>query len=581
MSDPAVAVAGGARDDLAALLADLPDPLAAVESVLLSQSFRLYAEAAWPHVESRPLHWGWHLDAYVLHLEAVARGRIKRLLFNVPPGTSKSTTVAVLFQTWVWTWQPSAKFIFWSYDQILSTRDSLKCRRLIQSSWYQARWGHVFQLTGDQNLKTHFENDKGGYRLATTPGGHGTGEHPDYKVVDDPQDAKGAGSLTERRSLREWRGGTMATRGAAADIDAAEIVVCQRLHEDDFSALVLEEGDWDHVMIPMRYEPSRAKVTSLGWRDPRTVAGELLDPVRFPEPTVARIEERLGPYGAAGQMQQRPAPAEGGILKRHHFRFWVPKGQADRLGPVRDDRGNEYLVVELPAAGMELGTGWDQLIHSWDMSFKGVVQAMRSGRKPDFVSGGVWGRRWADMFLLDRVSARMSFVETCKAVIQMAQDYPAQVKLVEDKANGPAVMDFLRRRVFGLTPVTPHGSKFTRVTTAAGSQGDRDARAMSMEALLAAGHMHVPHPTLAPWVWDYVGALADFPNSTYDDDVDMTSQAVLYLQPWVYRAEDAVHQEALTLGKPVESTREIMARRIADQIAREREALSLGGRRRR
>lgn len=565
---------------IAADLAELfDDPAAALDSVTLSRSFSAFARAAWPIVEPRPLHWNWHLDGYSLHLEAAARKVIKALLMNVPPGTSKSTFVCVLFPAWVWTWWPSAKFIYWSYDQILSTRDSLKCRRLIQSKWYQDRWGHKVSLAPDQNLKTQFELTAGGSRMATTPAGHGTGEHPDFKVTDDVQSAKDASSAAERRSILQWRGGTLSTRGAAADIEAVEICVMQRLHEEDYTKILLDEGEWEHVCLPMRYEPGRMAPTSIGWTDPRKVPGELLDPLRFPEHIVAKLERRLGPYGAAGQLQQRPAPAEGGLFPKKAWRFWVPEGFCpgtvrtwkEHLGPVRDDLGNEYTVIAAPPE-------FDQTIQSWDMSFKGLKEALKKGALPDFVSGQVWARKWANVYLLDRVCRRMNIVETIEALVRMTADWPdAITKLVEDKANGPAIMQILERKVPGLTPVTPKGSKVARVMTAGGHARNVDARAISVQALHASGNLVVPHPLICPWVWDFIAAFTDFPNAAADDDVDAASQAITYLAPNAWVEEDDAHEEALRLGKPIESTQELFTQRIQQQISARMDREQRGG----
>ena len=113
---------------------------------------------------------GWHLRAISEHLEAVTDGEIKRLVINVPPRHMKSIQVAVMWPVWTWIAHPEFRWLFASYAGSLSVRDSLKCRRLIQSSWFQERWGSSFSLTGDQNAKTFFENDKYGYRFATSVG---------------------------------------------------------------------------------------------------------------------------------------------------------------------------------------------------------------------------------------------------------------------------------------------------------------------------------------------------------------------------------------------------------------------------
>ena len=281
-----------------------------------------YMRQAWRVVESSPFRDNWHIQGIGKHLEAVTEGRIKKLLVNIPPGCCKSLLTSVFWPTWAWIRRPWLRWFYSSYDQKLSTRDSVKCRAIVESDWYQSRWGDRFGFRGDQNLKVYYETSKGGYRLATSVGGHGTGEHPHFVIVDDPHSVEEAESAASRQSVKDWWTLTMATRGIAVDVGS--VGICQRTHEDDWSALVLQEGTWDHIRLPMRFEAdARMRPTSLGWTDPRTQEGELLWPSLFTEAKVEEIESRLrlvhGNYGVAGQLQQRPAPREGGMFKRNWF----------------------------------------------------------------------------------------------------------------------------------------------------------------------------------------------------------------------------------------------------------------------
>src|SRR5690606_29712596 len=119
---------------------------------------------------------GWHLEVLCDHLEAVTRGEITRLLINVPPGAMKSLTVAVLWPAWEWgpAGRPELRTIAASYSERLSLRDNMKCRRLVGSDWYRGHWGRSVRLVGDQNAKGKFENERTGFRLATSVGGLGT-----------------------------------------------------------------------------------------------------------------------------------------------------------------------------------------------------------------------------------------------------------------------------------------------------------------------------------------------------------------------------------------------------------------------
>ncbi len=495
------------------------------------------------------------MDAECEHLEAVSRGQIEKLALLVPPGTGKSLLVT-LWEAWEWTWRPEGRWLCASYDQDLSTRDSLKCRSLIQSGWYQARWGEIFRLTDDENRKTYFSNDKKGWRLATSIGGHGTGEHPDRIVYDDLLSAQQAESEAERQGVRSWLNGTMSTRGAARGVRT--VLIMQRLHEEDPAAHLLSQGGWESLVLPMRYEPNRMSVTCLGWSDPRKVEGEWLVPARYSEEVVAAIEKKLGPYNSASQLQQRPAPASGGLFQRTWWKFWIPRYEpgVEPLPAVRNKDGYEHTVKQLPES-------FEEQIQSWDCNFKDELQATRKGQLPDPVAGGCWGRDGSDIYLLDLVNRQMGIEETADQITAMMGRFPGAItKLIEDKANGPAVMQLLRRNVPGLTPVTPQGNKMQRVVTAAATDRDRDARALSAVALVHAGNVYLPHPAICPQVWEFIEQFSTFPNAAHDDMVDMTSQALARLQRRIFREVDEQQKEAVVYGKPVESIQEQFQNRM-------------------
>ena len=301
---------------------------------LASRSLSEYVRQAWPIVESVPFIDNWHIDCICEHLQAQTEGRIENLLINVPPGCSKSLITCVFWPTWEWIHDASVRIFAASYDAQLATRDAAKSRALIASEWYQDNWGDRYSISRKQDQKTYYETSAGGYRLATSTGGHGTGEHPDRIILDDPHDVTGAESAAERKATLDWWDLTMSLRGVARKV--RRTIIMQRLHEHDMSGHILadSEGDWVHICLPMYYEPGRMQTTPLGWNDRRTEEGELLTPKQFSEKDVAKAEANLGPYGAAGQLQQRPAPRGGGILKRHWFEI-IDAVPAEVVGRVR------------------------------------------------------------------------------------------------------------------------------------------------------------------------------------------------------------------------------------------------------
>ena len=313
------------------------------------RSLREFLEQAWPVLEPHtPFVPGIHVDAICQHLQAITEGRLRDLIINVPPGHAKSLLVAVFWPAWVWISHPGVRWIFGSYRAELAIRDSLKCRTLIESAWYQQRWGDRFRLRDDQNQKTRFENSATGYRVVTSVG-TGTGERADIVVVDDPTSVDQAESDAERRTANEWWSGTMSTR--LNDPKTGHLVVIQqRLHEDDLTGTLIDEGGYELLMLPEEFEPERACKTSIGWRDPRTEAGEPLWPAKIGPAEVATIRAKLGSYRYSGQYQQRPSPSGGGIFKRHWFRYWQPRGSNFRPVEVRMPDGTLQLIppIDLP-----------------------------------------------------------------------------------------------------------------------------------------------------------------------------------------------------------------------------------------
>src|SRR5580692_6538037 len=172
-----------------------------IDCELATRRLGEFVRQAWHVIEpSTPFVPGWHIDAIVEHLEAVTRGEIRNLLINVPPRHMKSLLVSVFWPAWEWIEHPERRWLYSSYAASLSIRDSVNCRRLIESPWYHARWGHVFRLTSDQNTKGRFDNNRSGYRLSTSVGGTVTGEGGDRIVCDDPHKVDEVHSDTVRKA---------------------------------------------------------------------------------------------------------------------------------------------------------------------------------------------------------------------------------------------------------------------------------------------------------------------------------------------------------------------------------------------
>ena len=283
-----------------------------------------------------PFVGGWHLDAVCDHLEAVTRGAIRNLVILIPPRHTKSILTSVCWPVWDWIAHPAHRFLFASYSAGLSTEHAVLSRRILDSPWYQARWGQRFRLTTDQNVKTHYENTQRGVRISTSVGGTVTGHGADFLVLDDPHNLDAIHSETSRAAVRDFY--TKVWHSRLNDPKTGgRVCIMQRGHMDDLAGHMMEAFGYEALMLPTEYDPARATVTSLGFTDPREAPGDLLCPDRFGPAEVAEAKRILG-RDFETQHNQNPQP-EAGLLSK---RAWFP------------------VVEALPAEGrVKTCRGWD------------------------------------------------------------------------------------------------------------------------------------------------------------------------------------------------------------------------------
>jgi hypothetical protein len=282
------------------------------------RSFRAYVEQAWPILEpGRPFLTNWHIDLIAEHLETVTAGQTTRLLINVPPRYMKSLLVSVLWPTWEWIQDPSRRWIFTSHTETLALKHSLDRRTLLQSEWYQRRWGRRVQLSADQNVKGEFCNTARGMMIATSIGGSITGKGGDRIIIDDPHNPTQIDSDVQREAVLEYVRRTLSTR-LDDNKHGAMVVVMQRLHEQDLSACC-RDVPYVQVCLPAEAE------THTEIRFPRSrhlqirKVGDLLWPARDGRAELDAQRKILGPAEYAAQYQQQPVPASGGLFKREWF----------------------------------------------------------------------------------------------------------------------------------------------------------------------------------------------------------------------------------------------------------------------
>jgi predicted phage terminase large subunit-like protein len=422
----------------------------------------------------------------------------------------KSISVAVALPAWTWATQPHKKFLYASYASSLSIRDSTKCRRLIDSLWYKAHFGDKFRLTDDQNQKQRFENDKTGYRIATSVGGALTGDGGDIICIDDPHNSVEADSSKVREGVLEWWDQAMQTR-LNDPKTGAFVIIMQRLHEQDLTGHILAnqlEGEWDHLMLPARYEvgapnPMRS---SLGFTDPRTQEGELLWPDRMDEKTLKTLERSLGSYAAAGQLQQRPSPKGGGILKAS---WWVP-----------------WEKEELPEV--------TYVIQSWDTAFETKESSSYSAR----TTWGIFKHNGHDcLIVLEAWYDKVTYPELRKLAQEAYNDWEPDAVLIEKKASGASLLQDLRMAGVPVLAYSP--------------DRDKVARAHASSALLEDGRIYYPK---RKWAEDLISICAAFPAAKNDDIVDTCTQAWLRLRKGWYLGhtedpdeEDHIEPQRMTM----------------------------------
>lgn len=444
-------------------------------------------------------------------MEAVFAGDISRFLANVPPGTMKSMIVSVFFTAWVWgpKGKPQARVLATSHNTDNAIRDTMKCRRLIESDWYQNLWGDTVKLTGDQNAKTNFENTATGFRQGCAFTSM-TGKRADYVILDDPMSVDDAISDKERDNSNLTFRESLPTRLNNPD-SSAIIVIMQRLHEDDTSGVILSGNyGYEHLCLPMRFDPERKCKTSIGFEDPRTEEGELLFPERFPEWVVDRDEEIMGPIATAGQMQQSPIPRGGSILKREYWQLW----EDEKLPAV------EFVLVSCDTAYSK-----DQENDPSAVCVLGVFRDKND--RPRVML--MWG--WAKHVELHGIVLEKKPSETKKAfdirsmptwglvewIAYTCRRFQADRLLIENKASGKDVANEMRR-LYGEDQWLVQLVETNR---------DKVTRAHAVEPSFAAGLVFAPD---MDWADKFIEECEVFPKGKHDDRVDALTQGMKYLR---------------------------------------------------
>lgn len=500
------------------------DLYVAASQELPRKDFLSFFREAWEIIEPvTPLVDSWHVGMLCDHLEAVARGEITRLVINIPPGFLKSIAGAVMLPAWVWTWRPGWRSIWTSYAGPLATRDALKCRKIIESAWYEENFSGPadWTLAADQNEKTLFANTMMGFRQSFGIGAGGTGHRGNLFATDDPISADDGYNKQELERVIRWWDNVVPTRLSDPRKDSF-LCIMQRLNRGDLSQHLLDRG-YQHLCLMQEFERKRTFVTyrtvqtvagpvkEVFREDPREVEGELLCPVLYPQEVVDELRSIAnGIYKA--QQQQDPQAMDGDIFKLESWRFFRLRGM-DPTQIGKRPRG----CFEGPAIEIDLDD-----IEEWAISVDCKFKDTDTG---SFVSMGVWGRRGIDRFRFARRRGRYGFIRTCDELKGLSLEWPlASMKLVEAKAQGPAVISTMETEISGLLPWEPEGSKISRAYAVSPDQ--------------ESGHVFLMDG--APWLDEYTSEHAGFPSGKNDDQVDETTQILCKWKPTSASARAAI-----------------------------------------
>ena len=423
----------------------------------------------------------WHHKLVCDALESVERA-VKgktgaRLLVRMPPRGGKSELVSRKFPAWFLGRNPELEIIATSYNGDLAADFGGEARDTMASQAFKSVFEDV-ELRADSRGKSAWSTKQGGHYVAAGVGEGITGKGAHVLIIDDPyKDAKEAYSTTIRKNVWDWYTSTAYTRLAPG---GAVIVLLTSWHEKGLDHEILKEAKaagetWEIIDIPAIMEAGYKGKHAL---DPRT-HGESYWESRWPAKTLLRTKALIGSYKWSALFQQRPSPEDGGIVKRSEIRLWE-----------------------------RLPDSFDEVISSWDLAFKGEAQSSRVARH-------LWGKKGSSFYLIWREAPVQEFKDTLSDFRRWAKDYPEAIaKIVEDKANGPALQSVLQEEIPGIIMIP--------------KEIDKPGALRSVARLFEAGNVYLPNPEIHPWSQEIIDELVTFPNSAYDDDADAGSQALRY-----------------------------------------------------
>jgi len=164
---------------------------------ICKDSFYFFLQEFWSTIIREDPVWNWHIEYLCNELQKVAENLFKKkpkmydLLINIPPGSTKSTIVSVMFPAWVWLRLKSARFICVTHTSDLTEKLAQLSKDVIKSEKFQRVFPNV-KVRKDVDAKKHFKNYRGGERISTSVGAKIIGSHAHFIIIDDPIDPEQA-----------------------------------------------------------------------------------------------------------------------------------------------------------------------------------------------------------------------------------------------------------------------------------------------------------------------------------------------------------------------------------------------------
>lgn len=467
------------------------------ELLLLRNNLTAYFKEAWKIIESGvPLSWNWHLDALCEHLQAVDAGQIRKLLVAMPPRHGKSSLISVIYPSWVWIRNPSEQFLTASYALSLALRDTQRCRELIDTQWYQSRFGDSFAWTSDQNVKGFYSNNMRGHRIAVSVEGSATGHGASQLIVDDAHNVQESESDNVRLATLSWWDRVMVSR-INDQSTGRMVIVGQRVHEEDLIGHLLETGDWEYLSLSAEYDETKKFTTSLGWVDPRKKDGEPLWADKFPKSVLSYLKKTLGIHYYA-QYQQQPVRDSGNIFKSSYLHMYT--------------EFESYYVLHGPDGDKQVPKAACRTVISTDFAVSKDAEA-------DYTVFLTWHVTPSmEFILIDIVHERMEGPEAEELLWTKciaARRFWAVI--IENVAYQKSIIQRLRRG----TPVQPGRMRKGLPVIPFRPTTDKVSRAQTIAVWFSSGNFYF-NTNIAGYT-DLKKELLGFPRSAHDDCVDAIS----------------------------------------------------------